>query len=455
MALTRYEEGGIREVWHISFPLMLSFFSTFLMTFVDRLFLSHYSPEALSAAVNAGSMSWAPIFALACLASIAEVFIAQNNGAKKFLEIPKYVWPMIWLGVFSTFIYLPMSWWVTPILYSSSQVMERDYYSWMLTFAPVTTIVFAISAFYVGRGKTGVITLLTIAGNLVNVILDPLFIFGYHSFPSMGVKGAAIATGIGYCVQAAMLFYIFLRKKNRELYNTHKVHFDITYFMKCIKVGTPSACFITFELLGWGICYWMIAKTGELNMAIVSIAQSILFPFFSFGLGLEKGIAAIAGNLIGAGREYLIKKVITSGIILCSFFTVAIWVIFTGYPEIIINWFVHNPESLDHTTQITNSLFPYIKHAMIFLAIYLTFENLRWLFSGILMSAGDTYFLMFCSVLCVWLTLVFPVYIFVNHYSHAITLVYYSWISFSITTLLAVGLRYYSGSWRKKSLVNA
>ena len=87
MAFTRYEEGSMKELWHISFPLMISFLSTFLMTFTDRLYLSLFSQEALSAAVSAGTMSWAPVFFFAGLAAISEVFVAQNNGANRLKEI--------------------------------------------------------------------------------------------------------------------------------------------------------------------------------------------------------------------------------------------------------------------------------------------------------------------------------------------------------------------------------
>jgi MATE family multidrug resistance protein len=459
MAFTRYEEGSMKELWHISFPLMVSFLSTFLMTFTDRLYLSLFSQEALSAAVSAGSMSWAPVFFFAGLAAISEVFVAQNNGANRLKEIPRYVWQMIWLGIASIFVYLPLAWFFTPCVFGPSEVLEQTYYRYMLHFGPIVTIMYALSSFYIGRGRAGTITLLTVAGNLINLILDPLFIFGYKDWiPSMGIKGAAIATGIGYTFQCLILFYLFLRKGNRNIYQTHHWHFDWNKFKSCLRIGLPSSVCITIELLGWGLCYWLIAKTSGFNLLVVGVCQSILFPFLSYGLGLEKGAAAIAGNLIGANKRYLVHKVIQSGVLLCALFAIVIWVAFIGFPDYLIQWFIHTPGAMEHVTTQTfdiTSLLPVLKLGLVFLGVHLTLENFRWLFSGILIGAGDTYYLLFAGVISVWTSLVLPLYICINILQLPVNYAYYSWVLFSCVSLLTVSLRYYLGSWKRKTLINA
>ena len=97
MALTKHDEGSTRELWSLSIPLILSSFSLMLMFFVDRLLLARYSTDALNAAVHAGTFGWAFIFGGVSLCNIAEIFVAQYNGAGEKSKLGEPVWQMIWL----------------------------------------------------------------------------------------------------------------------------------------------------------------------------------------------------------------------------------------------------------------------------------------------------------------------------------------------------------------------
>ncbi len=81
--LTRHPIGSLREMWQISYPLMLSFISGSLMMLADRLYLAHYSLAALNACANAGMAVWVFLIAPMMTAGISEVFAGQHNGAMK------------------------------------------------------------------------------------------------------------------------------------------------------------------------------------------------------------------------------------------------------------------------------------------------------------------------------------------------------------------------------------
>ena len=90
--MTELKTGSVAELWKVSYPMMVSFFSMMLMVFVDRIFLSWYSTEAFNAATTAGTLAWGFILGLITLASMSEVFVAQYNGAGKFSKIGSPVW---------------------------------------------------------------------------------------------------------------------------------------------------------------------------------------------------------------------------------------------------------------------------------------------------------------------------------------------------------------------------
>src|SRR5271154_819728 len=97
-ALTSHPEGSIRELWRISFPLMISTFASLLMIFTDRIFLARYSLSDLNASVTAGTLAWAIISGLGMITAMSEVFVAQYNGAKRYDKLGAPVWQMIWFA---------------------------------------------------------------------------------------------------------------------------------------------------------------------------------------------------------------------------------------------------------------------------------------------------------------------------------------------------------------------
>src|SRR5579871_2099171 len=119
-SLTRYPEGSVRELWTISFPLMISTLAMLSMIFTDRIFLAHYSLGALNASVNAGTLAWAFMAGIGMITAMSEVFVAQYNGAKLFDRIGSPVWQMIWFSVFSFLISVPLAIWGAPLFFGGN-----------------------------------------------------------------------------------------------------------------------------------------------------------------------------------------------------------------------------------------------------------------------------------------------------------------------------------------------
>jgi len=316
MRLTKYEEGSLGELCSIAFPLMVSSFSVMSMVFVDRLLLAHYSTAALNAAVNATTLGWAFISSWMVLTSITEVFVAQYNGAQRKDKLGEPVWQMIWLAGLSFFCFIPLSFWGGHWIWpSSSKTMERDYFCWMMFFGPSFPLYTALCGFYVGQGKTKLITGLAVLANLINAFLDIVLIFGIDGMiPSLGVKGAAIATSGSGFFQVLVLGCIFLNKKNRQTYGTANFSFKSAAFWQCLRVGIPSALFAGIEIAGWAAFYWMMTLVGEKYITVAGICQSIAIFFYFFAEGVSKAATTIVGNLIGAKALINVSKVIKAGI---------------------------------------------------------------------------------------------------------------------------------------------
>ncbi|HSX27057.1 MAG TPA: MATE family efflux transporter [Chlamydiales bacterium] len=449
-ALTRYPVGSIRELWSLSLPLMISTLATLFMIFTDRIFLARYSIEALNASVNAGTLAWAFMAGIGMITAMSEVFVAQYNGARRLDRLGVPVWQMIWFALFSFVLYVPLAIWGAPAIFGEGSLGHHEivYFRWLMLFSPSYALMTAFAGFFIGRGKTKMMILLAIVANLINIVLDWVLIFGVPGLvPEMGIQGAAIATCFGYCFESAALAYLFLRKENRVKYGTGKWQLNWEEMKKCWKVGIPQGIFCSLEVFGWAVFYWMMTSLGEKHITISSICQSFAILLSFFCEGLSRGAAAVAGNLIGAKRQDLVNKVLRSGFYLLVFFSLATSLFLVVDPIDTVRLLFSGAKGLDPSLQSS------LKICMIFTFIYMFFDGLRWVFSGLLVAAGDTLFLLIVGSLSVWVFLLLPVYAFVVQnalpveYAWGLTMVYGA-LFFAV-----YWIRYKKGAWQKIDLI--
>ncbi|MCB1083508.1 MAG: MATE family efflux transporter [Simkania sp.] len=460
MQTNEIREGSLRQLWKISCSLMISFFSMVAMIFCDRLYLANYSVSSLSAAVSAGTFWWGTTFAVATICSMAEVFVAQYNGAKRYKKLGEPVWQMIWFALFSIVFFFSLGTVVNTFLYEVGffNVDEMTYFKWNNFFAPSFALLAAISAFFIGQGKTRIIQWMALLGNTINIILDPLLIFGVKGWiPEMGLKGAAIATGIGIIIQIIILGALFLRLENKRSFGTGNWKFRPLAFWKCLKIGFTPGIFFLSEIFGWALFYKMMETISPKHIIVSSVTQSILILLLFFAMAIEKGAAAVTGNLIGSKQLNEVKRVLKSGTILTLFFAVILIAVLIGCADLLIDWFFRNPAALEGDLLLTQELMfdvkSTIKFALATLILYLTFENIRYMLSGMLTAAGDTVFLMTAGTASILICLLVPTYFLMVVPKGPIEIAFFIWIFYSGTDMAILYWRFKKNKWRKKHLI--
>lgn len=447
MNLSKYPQGSIRECFAISYPLMLASLSLMMMLFVDRIMLANYSIEAFNATINASTLGWAFTFGGLTIATIAEVFVSQYNGACQHQRLGEPVWQMIWFGVLTSLFFIPLSLLGPDLFYGegATRALEKEYFTWMVLFSPSFAVYGALAAFFIGQGKTHMISILAFAANVVNLVLDWVMIFGIEGyFPSMGVKGAAIATSLSSLFQVGLLLCLFLRRSNRLQFGTGDCRFKIAPFLQCLKIGVPGGCSGIVEIGGWAAFYEMMTYAGKDYITVGGVFESCLILLLFVPEGLSKGVIALSGNLIGSKQYGKIAKVLQSGFGLMTLFFLALVIAFPLYVDPLIDFFIVGPlnESLRSTLQVT----------ILLTLIYIYFDGLRYIISGILTAAGDTLFILIANFATVWLFLVIPAYFLVVHVEVGILESITIALSFALATFLVFCGRYIMGRWIRAQL---
>lgn len=450
MSLTRFPEGSMRELCSLALPLMLSSLSVTMMVFIDRLFLAHYSTAALTAVTNAMTLGWAYLFGWMVLTNITEVFVAQYNGAKRYHEIGKPVWQMIWLSLGSILFFIPLALGVEYWFFQDpNQYLERDYLKWMFWFGPTMPLYGALCGFFIGRGKTHLVTCVAIIANFVNVGLDYLLIFGKEGILApLGIEGAAIATSGSLVFQILILAAVFLKRSHRLQYGTGNYALCLKSLWQCIRVGLPGATFVAIELLAWAIFYQMMTQLSVHHITVASVSQSLVILFYFFAEAVSKAISTITGNLIGAQRSSLVSQVIYSGLRLHILFFGFLILFFYGCMDQVIAYFLPHVAN-EQLSDLKESL----QFCLFSICFYLLFEGIRLVFAGILTAAGDTFFLLLGGSLSAWLLLIGPVYYWILPNQHSVEMAYLVCVFYSLSAGLCYFWRYWMGKWKTVSLM--
>lgn len=441
------KQASCKALLKLSIPLMMTWVSTTIMMFADRLLLSFYSLEALGAAINAGMLAWGFAYGFQIFTEMSQVIVAQYKGSNQESKMTEPVWQMLWMTLFSVAIFAALGLFGSQCFFTKGS-LQYEYFRYLIFFGPAFGLIGASSAYFIGKGETKVVTWSAVLGNVINIVLDWILIFGIQGFiPSLGIRGAAIATGIGMSVQALCLLLLFFKKTGF----TPKF-LNLKSLKSCFKVGVPNGVFMCMELLSWGIFYTILAKTSQKHLLVTSMCQSLMPLFASVSIGLQKGIASMSGLFIGAEKLENITKLLRSGLIIatCYFLGLAIFLFF--FPNVVISLFlVLNKNQTDQQTIL--QLMDTLKIGLLLSCGYLFFGGLRSLITGVLSAAGDSKFLIVAGVLSVWMLLIFPSYIFIFKNKHSVTIAQSILMLYGLCCAIIYYLRYRCNGWKKNSLL--
>ncbi|MBR1931517.1 MAG: MATE family efflux transporter, partial [Lachnospiraceae bacterium] len=195
-------------------------------------------------------------------------------------------------------------------------------------------------------GKTFFTMITQGAGAIINLILDPILIFGYFGLPKMGVAGAALATVTGQIV-AACLAVFFNLKYNKEIHITFKnFRPNGKLIAQIYKVGAPS---IVVQAIGSVMTYGM-------NLILLSFgaAQTVFGIYFKLQsfifmpvFGLNNGMVPIIAYNYGAGNRERVIKTMKSSILYAVAIMLVGLIVMQIFPGQLIGFFNATPELLE------------------------------------------------------------------------------------------------------------
>lgn len=392
--------GGLREVLALAMPLVVSTISWTLLTFVDRVFLTWHSKEALAAALPAGMLA----FTVACLpwglASYVSTFVAQYHGADRPARIGPAVWQGVWLGVASMPLIVATNLaapWLFAQFGHTPQIVEYEveYYAALNWGSGPMIVSAALAAFFSGRGDTRTVMLVDCGIALLNAGLDYAWIFGHAGFPAWGVAGAAWATTVSLWIKALVLFGLWLARAA----HVHRYHlwigcrFDPGLMGRLLWYGTPSGLQVLIEVTAFTLFLLLVGRLGETDLAATSLAFNVnnlaFFPIY--GVGLATSI--LVGQRLGAEDEAAAVRATWTAFAVSVAYVAAVAAVYVLLPHLLL---------LAHREGADAAEFAAIEQRVTvllrFVAAYCLFDAMNVVFSSAVKGAGDTRFVMLTSL---------------------------------------------------------
>ncbi len=329
----------------MSLPIMASMLVQALYNIVDSVFVAKISENALTAVSMAFPIQNLMIAVGAGTAVGVNALLARSLGEKDQKKVNMIAENAVFLVIVSYVLFLLIGLFgAEPFFRSQTDIEEIVVYGvdytricCCMSFGVFTQIMF--ERMLQGTGKT-IYTMYTQGiGAIVNIILDPILIFGLLGLPAMGVKGAALATIIGQIV-AGVLAVVFNHVKNHEVQVRMKgFRPNFTIIKQIYGIGIPS---IIMQAIGSVMNYGMnrilisFTSTATAVFGVYYKVQSFIFmPVF----GLNNGVIPIIAFNYGAGNKERVLKTIKYAIMYAVGILLVGFVIFQTCPVVLLKMF--------------------------------------------------------------------------------------------------------------------
>ena len=338
-------------VLSMSFPIMLSMLVQALYNIVDSMFVSHYSQQALTAVTLAFPMQNLLIAVSVGTSVGVNSLLSRKLGAKDITSARKAAGNGLTLSVISWafFAFIGLFFSKTFVSFFTNDpeliTMGTQYISICLIFSLGLFIDIICERILQGTGDTIHPMIIQSTGAIVNILLDPILIFGLFGMPRMGVMGAAIATVFAQHISTVLAIY-YVRRNKEIVLKKSSFRLEKQTVKDIYAVGIPT---IIMQAIGT----ILITSLNKILIGFSTSAVAVFGIYFRLQsfifmpvFGLNTGMIPVIGYNYGARKPKRITATIKVGLVVAITIMGIGTALFMLFPHILLSWFDATPEMI-------------------------------------------------------------------------------------------------------------
>ncbi|MBQ8767404.1 MAG: MATE family efflux transporter [Clostridia bacterium] len=326
-------------------PMMISMLVQAFYNVVDSVFVSQLGEDALNAVSLAFPLQQLMIAVCGGTAVGMNALLSRSLGEKNFDKANKIANSGVFLFLCSSVVFTLIGIFLSRPFFLAQTDVEQivdygtDYASVCLGCSIGVCSQFCFEKLLQSTGKTTHSMIAQLIGAVINIILDPILIFGLLGMPKLEVLGAAIATVAGQIV-AAIVAVMFNIKCNKEIHiTTRLIRWDKDIAKEIYKIGLPS---IIMQSIGSVMTFTM----NKILIAFTTTATAVFGSYFKLQsfvfmpiFGLNNGMVPIIAYNYGARRYDRVKKTITLSVISAMVIMFIGFMAFELIPHVLLSFF--------------------------------------------------------------------------------------------------------------------
>jgi MATE family, multidrug efflux pump len=335
-----------KNIWILSFPLIIASVNETIVGVTDAIFLSHYGMTELAALGLADSIYAMSLFLILGFVDGIQITIGRRAGEERHKEIGKVLNQGLYILTALNALMLLLVLYALPLA-TVKLVHSMDVHAAIELYLGIAiyglffhAFNLALSTFYVGISRTKVFIGATLILAVTNISLDYLLIFGNHGFAEMGIEGAAVASLSAEIAVSIYLFIDLVRKGYVQTYGLfifEKLNSSLIRTLSVLSI--PVSMEVLIGSLRWFFFFLIIEQLGEESLAIATIIFScyalLLIPIEAF----SETICSMVSNLIGQEEKEDIMQLVFKTIKLSYITVFPVLALTLFFPEYVLSIF--------------------------------------------------------------------------------------------------------------------
>ena len=341
----------LRHLLQLAVPITFGYILQDTFNIVDMIFVGRLGPAAIAAVgVSGNLLRLIAVFSLG-ISTGAGIMVAQYLGARNHAQAGHVAMQAILLAFFFAIgigiVGYPLAeFGLRAVRTTDLEVIQLGTTYMHIILVGISTMFLSMTLGSIFRAGGDAITpmVVLILSTLINIVLDPLLIFGLWKFPKLGVAGSAYATLIGRGIGVIIL--LFLCFSGRAPISLRNVQFrsDLVEMLDILRLGIYSSMQGFWRHLSRLGFLWVIGPYGKYVVAAYTICMRLRILVMNPGFGIANAVAPVVGQNLGANQIERAEKSAKVGNMLGTTVMAGIGALFLIFPEMFIQIFTNDLE---------------------------------------------------------------------------------------------------------------